>query len=144
MYRVSPLTYFVSGVLSVGFGNANIMCAREELLRFAPPAGQDCFSFLQNFVEAQGGYLSPETANSTEECTFCTGSDTNTFLRNVSAEYQDRWRNFGIVWAYVVINVVAAMSLYWLTRVPKKGKALEQQQQSQDEDSAVQSSAKSQ
>ncbi|PSN59021.1 ABC transporter [Corynespora cassiicola Philippines] len=112
MYRVSPLTYFVSGILSVGLGNAGIVCVEKELLHFAPPANQSCCEFLQDFVDSQGGYLSVESTNSTTECIFCPGSDTNPFLWSVSAEYQDRWRNFGIVWAYVVVNVVAAIGLY--------------------------------
>jgi hypothetical protein len=38
----------------------------------------------------------------------------------VSADYADRWRNFGIFWSYSVFNVAAAVLLFWLTRVPKR------------------------
>lgn len=31
-----------------------------------------------------------------------------------------RWRDFGIIWAYVVVNIVGAIGLYWIFRVPKK------------------------
>ena len=34
----------------------------------------------------------------------------------------DRWRNFGIMFAYIIFNVFGALFLYWLTRVPKKSK----------------------
>ena len=66
-----------------------------------------------------GGYLIPESMDSTTECVFCSGSDTNIFLKGVSAEYGDRWRNFGIFVVYVIFNVAAAVGLYWLARVPK-------------------------
>jgi flagellar biosynthesis/type III secretory pathway M-ring protein FliF/YscJ len=34
-----------------------------------------------------------------------------------------RWRNFGLLWVYVVFNIFAAVFFYWLARVPKnKGK----------------------
>lgn len=126
MYRVSPLTYFVSGILSVGLANAPITCSTEELLRFSPPAASNCQDYLTDYMDAFGGYLLPESMNSTTECMFCTGSDTNVFLKSVSSEYQDRWRNFGIVWAYIVFNAVAAIGLYWLARVPKGRKVKEQ------------------
>ena len=49
-------------------------------------------------------------------------ADTNTFLEALSSKYDDRWRYFGILWVYVLVNVVLAIGLYWLVRVPKKGK----------------------
>lgn len=49
-------------------------------------------------------------------------ADTNTFLDALSSNYDDRWRNFGILWVYVLVNVVLAIGLYWLVRVPKKGR----------------------
>jgi ATP-binding cassette, subfamily G (WHITE), member 2, PDR len=122
MYRISPLTYLVSGMISVGLANSHISCAPEELLRFSPPPFSSCSTYLADYIDEFGGYLLPDSVNSTVECVFCTGSDTNIFLKTVSADYADRWRNFGILWVYVVFNVVAALGLYWLTRVPKEKK----------------------
>ena len=60
--------------------------------------------------------------NLTTECEFCVIADTNTFLSSVGIEYGDRWQNFGILWGYVVFNVLMAILLYWGVRVPKKRK----------------------
>jgi ATP-binding cassette subfamily G (WHITE) protein 2 (PDR) len=122
MYRVSPLTYFVSGILAVGLGNARITCAPEELLHFSPPAMTTCLDYLTDYMDTQGGYLLPESMNSTTSCKFCTGNDTDIFLKSVSSEYEDRWRNFAITWVYILFNVAAAIGLYWLARVPKRRK----------------------
>ncbi|KAL8846348.1 MAG: hypothetical protein Q9221_008555 [Calogaya cf. arnoldii] len=119
MYRVSPFTYLVSGMLSVGLANAHISCSAEELLRFRPPPPSNCSAYLGPYIASFGGYLTPESGNSTIECVFCAGSDTNIFLRGVSAEYGDRWRNLGVFVVYAVFNVGAAVGLYWLARVPK-------------------------
>ncbi len=54
------------------------------------------------------------------ECEFCVIADTNTFLSSVGIDYEDRWRNFGILWGFVVFNVLMAVLLYWGLRVPKK------------------------
>ncbi|KAL8989589.1 MAG: hypothetical protein Q9177_001554 [Variospora cf. flavescens] len=119
MYRVSPFTYLVSGMLSVGLANARITCAPDEFLYFSPLPLSSCASYLGPYMEERGGYLRPDSMNSTSECVFCSGSETNMFLAGVSAVYGDRWRNLGIFWVYVIFNVGAAVGLYWLARVPK-------------------------
>ena len=119
MYRVSPFTYLVSGMLSVSLANARISCSTEELLHFSPPLLSNCSTYLAPYIEMLGGYLTTDSMNSTTECVFCSGSETNIFLKGVSAEYGDRWRNFAIFLIYVVFNVGAAVGLYWLARVPK-------------------------
>jgi hypothetical protein len=37
--------------------------------------------------------------------------------------YSHAWRNFGILIAYCIFNVFAALAIYYLARVPKKAKA---------------------
>ncbi|RFN52729.1 p-loop containing nucleoside triphosphate hydrolase [Fusarium flagelliforme] len=119
MYRVSPFTYFFSGVLSVGLGNSHISCSTEEYLHFSPPPTMNCSAYLAPYIEAFDGYLTPDSMGSTSECVFCSGNDTNIFLETVSADYDDRWRNFGIFWVYIIFNMAAAPLLFWLTKVPK-------------------------
>ena len=46
------------------------------------------------------------------------------YLAAVNISYADRWRNFGIMWAYIVVNVVGAVAFYYFIRVPKKSKAI--------------------
>lgn len=117
MYRVSPFTYLVDGMLATGIGNTDIVCASNEYLHFAPAAA-NCGAYMAPHIAAYGGYLLDP--GSTQNCTFCTMSSTNTFLASVSSSYSHRWRNFGIMWAYIIFNIFAAAGLYWLFRVPKK------------------------
>ncbi|KAJ4982875.1 ABC transporter cdr4 [Stagonosporopsis vannaccii] len=119
MYRVSPFTYFFSGVLSTGLGNSHISCSPEEYLHFSPPPSTTCSTYLAAYIENSSGYLTPESMGSTSECVLCSGDDTNIFLKGVSANYNDRWRNYGIFWVYIIFNTAAAVGLFWLTKVPK-------------------------
>ncbi|KAK3075150.1 Multidrug resistance protein [Teratosphaeriaceae sp. CCFEE 6253] len=121
MYRVSPFTYLVEGMLSTGIANQEIACASNELVNFFPPAGQTCQAYMADYISAAGGYL--QDPNATGQCGYCTYSDTNVFLRAVSITYQNAWRDFGILWIYIIFNAVAAVFFYWLARVPKKVKA---------------------
>ncbi|KAL2265953.1 hypothetical protein VTJ83DRAFT_5305 [Remersonia thermophila] len=118
MYRVSPFTYLVSAMLSTAVANTKVTCAPNELMKFAPPEGLTCGEYLGPYMQMAGGYLAD--SNNSSMCEFCPISDTNVFLAGVHADYNDRWRNFGIIFAYIVFNVAGALALYWLVRVPKK------------------------
>jgi ATP-binding cassette subfamily G (WHITE) protein 2 (PDR) len=120
MYRVSPFTYLVSAVLSTGLANAPVTCSSIELLNFDPPSGQTCATYLKDYLlTADGKIVNPEA---TSNCRLCPLSTTNSFLELVNSNYSDRWRNFGILWVYVFVNIAMALFFYWLVRVPKSKK----------------------
>ncbi|KAI0172929.1 ATP-binding cassette transporter [Hypoxylon sp. FL1284] len=121
LYRVSPLNYWISVVLSTGLANVDVTCASNEYTNISPPDGQTCGDYMGDYISRFGGYLLD--SNATDDCSYCKIKSTNVFLSAVSAEYEDRWRNFGIIWAFIAFNIVAALALYWLARMPK-GKKL--------------------
>lgn len=118
MYRVSPLTYFIDGAMSTGLANAEARCSGYEMVSFQPPSGQTCGQYMSPYIKSVGtGYLSNPGA--TENCSFCTVSSTNDFLKSVSSSYSTRWRNYGIFLCFIFFNFGMAIFLYWLARVPK-------------------------
>ncbi len=121
MYRISPFNYLVSGMLSVAVADTAVVCADNEFLRFEPANGMSCLAYMEPYINDVGGYL--EDSDSTSPCTFCPQSSTNKFLASVGANYADAWRNFGIMWAYIVFNIVGAVFIYWVARVPKNKKS---------------------
>lgn len=118
MYRASPLTYLISGVLATGLANIDIDCADDELLRLEPPVNQTCGQYLFPYDKSSGGSVRNPSAK--ENCLYCPTETSNTFLASVNSYYADRWRNYGILWAFIIFNVFAAMLVYWVARVPKK------------------------
>src|SRR3978361_131723 len=46
LYRVSPFTYLVDGMLSVAVANTDLVCADNEYLKFDAPLGQTCGDFM--------------------------------------------------------------------------------------------------
>lgn len=118
MYRVSPFTYLMAGMLTVGVANSPVVCAANEYISMDPIAGQTCQEFLGPYIEMAGGYL--VNGNATSACQFCTVSTSNTYLESISAPFSIRWRNLGIFIAYPVFQVVMTFFFYWLNRVPKK------------------------
>ncbi|KAK0628794.1 ABC-2 type transporter-domain-containing protein [Bombardia bombarda] len=117
MYYLSPFTYLVSGMLSTGVANTEVQCAQNELLHFAPVNGTTCKEYMATYISAAGGYLEDEMSRTM--CSYCPIEDTNVFLAGVGSNYADRWRNFGIMFAFIIFNIFGALGIYWLVRVPK-------------------------
>ena len=124
MYRLSPFTYLVDGMLATGLANNKIVCSSIEYVSFNPPSGQTCIQYMNDYINTTGGYLTNEDA--TTNCQFCVASNTNVYLEQLSSQYSTRWRNFGIMWAFIIFNIVGALFLYWLARVPRKQKVSEE------------------
>jgi ATP-binding cassette subfamily G (WHITE) protein 2 (PDR) len=122
MYRLSPFTYLVNGMLSVGLAGNTVTCAANEFLEFSPPAGETCETYLTQYYQSPIGVgsLEPGTEQSTTNCRLCSYTSTDVFLSQINSSYSERWRNFGILWAFIIFNMFAAVGLYWLARVPKK------------------------
>ncbi|KAI1177053.1 ABC-2 type transporter-domain-containing protein [Nemania sp. FL0916] len=122
LYRLSPFTYLVSSMLSTSVGNTAVKCASNELLHLDPPANETCATYMMAQIQNAGGYLQPGTEGNTADCQYCPIATTNAYLAGIGINYDDRWRNFGLLFVYIVFNIFGALFLYWLTRVPKKSK----------------------
>ena len=116
MYRVSPQTYLISGMLATGLHNRPVVCASKELSVFSPPSGQTCGEYLAAYLQggAPGRLLDP---NATSRCEYCPFSSSNQFLAGIGASWGDRWRNLGLMWVYIAFNVTMTFVLYYLVRV---------------------------
>ncbi|KAF4467487.1 ABC transporter CDR4 [Fusarium albosuccineum] len=117
LYRASPLSYWISAVLSTGIANVDVTCAANEYTIISPPENQTCGDYMADYMSRMSGYLLDSEA--TSDCQYCKMKDTNTYLAGISSHYDDRWRNFGIGWVYIVFNIAAALGLYYLARMPK-------------------------
>ena len=121
MYYLSPFNYLVDAMLSTAIANAPVVCAPNEIKTFNPAEpNQTCAEYMNPFIRGFGGYLQNPSAKI--NCEYCQLSSTNTFLTAVNSNFSHRWRNFGIMWAFIGFNIVMAVFLYWLARVPKDEK----------------------
>nr|GAT45631.1 pleiotropic drug resistance ABC transporter protein [Mycena chlorophos] len=115
MYRVSPFTYLIEGLLGQALGKHSITCSSVELVRLNPPSGQTCAAYMAPYISFAGGYLTPETQNATSGCEFCSTATTDQLLeRNFNIFYSHHWRDLGLLFAYIGFNIFA---LYWMTYV---------------------------
>ncbi|KAJ5111144.1 hypothetical protein N7532_001679 [Penicillium argentinense] len=117
MYRVSPFTYWTSAMVSTQVHGRAIECADSELSKFNPPSGQTCWQYLEKYATLAGGQVLNKEA--TSNCEYCSLTVADQYTSQSDIYYSDRWRNFGIVWAFIIFNIFMATMLYYLFRVKK-------------------------
>jgi ATP-binding cassette, subfamily G (WHITE), member 2, PDR len=118
MWRVSPLTYTVGGLAATTLHGRAVRCAENELAVFNPPSGSNCADYLAPYLKAGApGKLS--NPNATANCEYCPLTNGDQFLAGSEINWDQRWRNFGIGWAYIGFNIFAAVYLYYFFRVRK-------------------------
>lgn len=122
MYRISPFTYLIEGMLSTAVSGTTVVCAANEYLQFSPPSSTTCGEYMRPYINTIGGYLEESSIDSTTNCSFCQIRYTDQFLAGVAANPANSWRDFGIMWVYIIFNVFGAIGLYYWVRVPKGGK----------------------
>jgi ABC-type multidrug transport system permease subunit len=115
MYRVSPFTYWIGGVVSTMLSGRQVVCSEREVSVFDPPAGQTCGAYLADYAAVSGGTI--QNPDATASCNFCSLSNGDQFLAGSSIYYSERWRNFGILFAFIAFNAFIAVLTYYLFRV---------------------------
>jgi ABC-type multidrug transport system permease subunit len=115
MWRVSPFTYYVSGLASAALHGRPVICSDSEVSVFDPPLGETCGAYLAAYLEkAPGSLYNP---NATSGCEYCALSSADQYLAARRIYWDERWRNYGIFWCYLVFDVFATVTLYYLFRV---------------------------
>ncbi|KAF2442952.1 hypothetical protein P171DRAFT_433323 [Karstenula rhodostoma CBS 690.94] len=120
MYRVSPFTYWIGGIVSTLLHDREVICTETETSRFNPPSGQTCQAYLADYLQTAPGLL--QNPDATTDCRYCPIRNGDQFLEGSNIYYGERWRNFGILWAFVIFNIFIAVATYWAFRVAKWGK----------------------
>ncbi|KAG5941673.1 hypothetical protein E4U53_007373 [Claviceps sorghi] len=122
MYRVSPFTYWISGIVSTELHGRAIDCSENEMNVFDPPPGKTCGAYLQPLLSQGPGHL--KNPEATSQCQYCGVSNADQILSGSDIFWSERLRNFGIMWAYILFNIFMAILLYYLFRVKKWNKPL--------------------
>lgn len=117
MYRVSPFTYWTSGMVSTQLHERLVNCSPTETSIFDPPQGMTCGEYMAPYLQKAPGQL--QNPNDTASCRYCSLTVADQYLAGSKIYWTDRWRNFGLVWAYVVFNIFIAVVTYYLFRVKK-------------------------
>lgn len=104
MYRISPFTYLIEGLLGQSLGKQDINCAAVEFVQINPPMGLTCAQYMNPYMAVAGGYLTNPEALAA--CHFCSTRTTDQFLGlSFNIFYSHRWRDVGFMLAFSLFNV---------------------------------------
>ncbi|TFK72114.1 hypothetical protein BDN72DRAFT_957578 [Pluteus cervinus] len=118
MYRLSPYTYLIEGLLGQVIGHQEIHCSAVEFVTLNPPSGMTCGQYMNPFLSSAGGYLT--NPNATSECQLCGLNSSDSFLKNsFNMFYSHHWRNFGFMIAFVLFNIACTFLFTYLFRIHK-------------------------
>lgn len=123
MYYVSPFTYWISAVTSTMAHGRQVTCSNVEASIIDPPLGQTCGEYFSAYLNGSGSAGRLQNPSDTSACRYCSLSSADDYLAGSGIFWEDRWRNFGIMWAYFVFNIVVAVGTYYWFRVRPNQKA---------------------
>ncbi|EAS31144.3 ABC transporter [Coccidioides immitis RS] len=104
LYELDPFTRLMSGMIVTELHDRPVTCKPEELNRFVPPPGQDCFSYMKEFFANGGpGYL---VKNATDICEYCAYKVGDQFYKPFGMEFSNRWRDLGIFLCFIASNLI--------------------------------------
>ncbi|KAK0642622.1 ZEB2-regulated ABC transporter 1 [Lasiodiplodia hormozganensis] len=117
MYRVSPLTYWISGILTSGLHGRTMECSDSEVYRLNPPLNSNmtCGTYLSQYLAVAPGYL--RNPDATEDCQYCPVTTSDQYLGASDMFWTDRWRNFGLGWSYIAFNICVAVLFFRLRKM---------------------------
>lgn len=115
VYRASPLTYFIDGIVAAGLANTSLRCSESELLHLIPPSDLNCVEYLGPYMQTAGGYL--DNSSTVRECLYCPFADSNAFLSSRGIDITSPWKNFGYLIVYVLFNMLSTFFIFRITRL---------------------------
>jgi ATP-binding cassette subfamily G (WHITE) protein 2 (SNQ2) len=118
MYPLDPYHYFLEGFISTLFNGMQVQCIDQDFIKFTPAAGQNCGTYASTYIDLAQGYLKDPSA--TDVCEYCQYTSGAQFLNNFEWTMDHRWRNFGLMWAYYVFNVLVFVLFVYINRKQKR------------------------
>lgn len=101
---IHSLTYLVGGLVANELHDLPVVCTASELDNFTAPAGRSCGEYMSAFFAAGGaGYI---VDNTTSDCAYCAYSVGDQFYEPLGITFAARWRNLGILSAYIGSSLV--------------------------------------
>ncbi|KAI9370476.1 ABC-2 type transporter-domain-containing protein [Aspergillus egyptiacus] len=112
MYWLTPFHYLIEGFLGVLVHNIPMECVeREEAFFSLPPGTNSCQEYAGAFVSQAPGYVR-DAGNGM--CAYCLYSNGDEFASTFNVYYSNKWRDYGIFWAFVMFNFAAVFFFSWL------------------------------
>ena len=104
LYQLDPFTRLIGGMVVTELHGRPVVCAPREFNNFTAPLGQTCGKYMEKFFAAGGsGYIAN---NATSNCAYCAFKDGDQFFTPLGYQFENRWRDLGILAAFIGSNLI--------------------------------------
>jgi ABC-type multidrug transport system ATPase subunit/ABC-type multidrug transport system permease subunit len=104
LYQLDPFTRLIGGMVVTELHDRAVTCKPSELNPFNAPAGMNCGEYMAPFFERGGaGYI---VNNATSACQYCAYKVGDQFYTGLGLDFNNRWRDLGILIAFTGSNLV--------------------------------------
>ncbi|OQE46403.1 hypothetical protein PENCOP_c001G07055 [Penicillium coprophilum] len=111
MYWLTPFQYLLEGLIGTITHDVPVRCIEREESHFSPPPGMTCQQYAGSYVAKAGGYVR-DAANGM--CAYCQYSDGGQYAKSINVFYSHKWRDYGILWGYIIFNFALVFAFSWL------------------------------
>ncbi|CAE6423760.1 unnamed protein product [Rhizoctonia solani] len=118
LYQLDPFTRLISGLVTTELHGLPIICTENEFSVFQPPSGESCLQWAGDFVNATVGYL--DNPDATSDCRYCPYSLGDDFYAGLEIKFDDRWRELGIMLAFIGFNIIITLAASKFFRFAKR------------------------
>ncbi|KAI9502704.1 ABC-2 type transporter-domain-containing protein [Coemansia spiralis] len=118
MYWLSPYHYYVEGVITNDLHGSKVVCRSSEFFTFEPPNGQTCNDYAGKWVESAIGYIN--NPDDTSRCQYCSYKVGDEFYKSLNWSFAHRWRNVGILFGFIMFNIVFTAFMIRTYKVNKR------------------------
>ncbi|KAI0437784.1 ABC transporter PeaB1 [Xylaria telfairii] len=115
-YNVSPLFYLAEGTTSDMLYGLELDCDASETSMFQPANGT-CLDYAAGFLNTATGYL--VNPDSLSDCLYCRYKDGQSYYTRWGYDFANRYRNVGVVIAFIAFNFSTVIALTYLLKVKK-------------------------
>ena len=129
MFQLSPFTWIMEGILGNAVGGARVECDRQqgEMQTIRPPEGMSCGEHMEPFSYPSGPHAPPGSQGyyvqeNDGTCSFCLYRYGDDYLSTVRMDAGNKYRDLGIIVAYIAFNTALLFLLFWLFRIYRFGK----------------------
>ena len=111
---LDPFHYYIEGLTVNELDGLQVHCTQRDLLVFNAPPGQTCGQYAQAFLATAPGYI--DNPSATSQCGYCPYTVGNNYFDTLGWSSDHKWRNFGIITAFWIFNIMMFLALVFWNR----------------------------
>ncbi|KAM9955245.1 hypothetical protein ACTFIW_000745 [Dictyostelium discoideum] len=122
VYHLNPCTHFLEAMVTNVLKHVNVVCTTDDLIKFVKPSSfSTCSDYAFEFLNGSNHSVSGSVQSlGGDNCGYCLYKNGEEYYSKLGWSYDNRWRGFGIIAGYFVLNIFLVVLFVFLTRKGKR------------------------